>query len=129
MTLNLNDKFLRDFVSAEELANMQPMVNTAHQMLVDRSGAGSDFLGWVDLPVNYDRNEFEAVKAAAEKIKNNCDVFIVIGIGGSYLGARAVVEFLKSPLYNNLPKNTPDIYFSGNSISASAMQELLTICD
>ena len=129
MTLNLNDKFLRDFISAEELQNMQPMVNTAHQMLMDRSGPGSDFLGWVDLPVQYDRAEFDAIRAAAEKIQKNCDVFIVIGIGGSYLGARAVIEFLRSPLYNQLPKKTPEIYFSGNSISASSLKELLTLCE
>ena len=128
MTLHLNDKFIRDFVSAEALQNMQPMVNTAHQMLLDHSGPGSSFLGWMDLPVAYDRDEFTAIQAAAEKIKKSCDIFIVIGIGGSYLGSRAVIEFLKSPLYNNLPKDTPDIYFSGNSISASAMQELLTLC-
>ena len=129
MTLNLNDKFLRDFISAEELQNMQPMVNTAHQMLMDRSGPGSDFLGWVDLPVQYDRAEFDAIRAAAEKIQKNCDVFIVIGIGGSYLGARAVIEFLRSPLYNQLPKKTPEIYFSGNSISVSSLKELLTLCE
>lgn len=129
MSLKLNDKFIRDFVSAEELQNMQPMVDTAHKMLVDHSGPGNDFLGWMDLPINYDRAEFAAIQAAAEKIKKSCDVFVVIGIGGSYLGSRAVIEFLKSPLYNNLSKDTPDIYFSGNSISASAMQELLTICE
>ena len=129
MTLKLNDKFVRDFVSAEELSNMQPMVNTAHQMLLDHSGPGSDFLGWMDLPVAYDRAEFNAILAAAEKIKKSCDIFIVIGIGGSYLGSRAVIEFLKSPLYNTLKKDTPDIYFSGNSISASAMQELLSLCE
>ncbi len=129
MALKLNEKFLENFVSAEELCNMQPMVTTAHNMLLDHSGAGNDFLGWMDLPVNYDRAEFSAIKAAAEKIKKSCDIFIVIGIGGSYLGARAVIEFLKSPLYNNLPKDTPDIYFSGNSISASAMNELLTLCE
>ena len=129
MSLKLNEKFVKDFVSAEELQNMQPMVDTAHSMLLNHSGPGSDFLGWMDLPVNYDRDEFAAIQAAAEKIKKSCDIFIVIGIGGSYLGARAVIEFLKSPLYNNLPKNTPDIYFSGNSISASAMQELLTLCE
>ncbi len=129
MSLKLNEKFLREFVSSEELTNMQPMVNTAHQMLLDHSGPGNDFLGWMDLPVAYDRKEFAAIKAAANKIQKSCDIFIVIGIGGSYLGARAAIEFLKSPLYNNLPKNTPDIYFSGNSISASAMKELLTLCE
>ncbi len=129
MTLNLNDKFIRDFVSAEELQNMQPMVDTAHRMLIERTGPGSDFLGWMDLPVNYDREEFAAIQAAADKIKKSCDVFIVIGIGGSYLGSRAVIEFLKSARYNVLPKDTPDIYFSGKAISAIEMQNLLTICE
>ena len=126
MTLSLNEKFIDGFVSAEEIENMQPMVNTAHQLLKERSCPGSDFLGWMDLPVNYDREEYAAIQAAAEKIKKSCDVFVVIGIGGSYLGARAVIEFLKSPLYNNLPKNTPEIYFAGNSISPTALNELLT---
>ncbi len=129
MAINLNTKFLRDFISNEELQNMQPMVNTAHQMLVGRTGPGANFLGWMDLPVNYDRVEFAAIEQAAEKIKKSCDIFIVIGIGGSYLGSRAVIEFLKSPLYNNLKKDTPDIYFSGNSISASAMEELIALCE
>lgn len=129
MTLSLNEKFIDGFVSAEELENMQPMVNTAHQLLKERSCPGSDFLGWMDLPVNYDREEYAAIQAAAEKIKKSCDVFVVIGIGGSYLGARAVIEFLKSPLYNNLPKNTPEIYFAGNSISPTALNELLTLCE
>ena len=79
MALHLNDKFIRDFVSAEALQNMQPMVNTAHQMLLDHSGSGSSFLGWMDLPVAYDRDEFTAIQAAAEKIKKSCDIFIVIG--------------------------------------------------
>jgi len=129
MTLSFNEKFIGSFVSAEEIENMQPMVNTAHQLLKDRTCPGSDFLGWMDLPVNYDRVEYAAIQAAAEKIKKSCDVFVVIGIGGSYLGARAVIEFLKSPLYNNLPKNTPEIYFAGNSISATALSELLTLCE
>ena len=129
MTLKLNEKFIRDFVSSEEIQNMQPMVNTAHRMLVERTSPGSDFLGWMDLPVAYDRAEFAAIKEAAKKIQKSCDIFIVIGIGGSYLGARAVIEFLKSPLYNNLAKDTPQIYFSGNSISSSAMEELLALCE
>ncbi|MBQ1244569.1 MAG: glucose-6-phosphate isomerase, partial [Clostridia bacterium] len=90
---------------------------------------GSDFLGWVDLPENYDKKEFEEILCASEKIKKSCDIFVVLGIGGSYLGARAAIEFVKSPLYNNLKKDTPDIYFAGNNISTTALTELLSICE
>ena len=129
MSVRLNTNYLSSFVSNEELANIQPQVNVAHQLLTDRTGAGNDFLGWTTLPVDYDKEEFARIKVAAEKIKKSCDVFIAIGIGGSYLGARAVIEFLKSPLDNNLPKDTPDIYFAGNNISAVAIDELLKICE
>ncbi len=127
--LKLNDKFLKDFVSDHEVANMKDMVASAHNTLESKSGAGNDFLGWTDLPVNYDKEEFERIKKAAKKIQNSCDVFVVIGIGGSYLGARAAIEFVKSPLYNNLKKDTPDVYFSGNNISSSALAELMQICE
>lgn len=129
MTLKLNDKYLKSFIGEEEYANIQPMVKTAQNMIVDRSGAGNDFLGWVDLPENYDKAEFAAIKESAKKIQENCDILVVIGIGGSYLGARAAIEFMKSPLYNNLNKKTPDIYFSGCNISAQALNELLSICE
>ena len=129
MTLKLNDKYLKSFIGEEEYANIQPMVKTAQKMIVDRSGAGSDFLGWVDLPENYDKAEFAAIKESAKKIQESCDILVVIGIGGSYLGARAAIEFMKSPLYNNLNKKTPDIYFSGCNISAQALNELLSICE
>ncbi len=99
----------------------------AHKTLVERSGAGNDFLGWVDLPVNYDKDEFVRIKAAAEKIQKQSEVLVVIGIGGSYLGARAVVELLRSNNYNLLPKNTPEIYFAGNSLSADAINEVITL--
>ena len=129
MSVRLNDNYLSSFVSAEELQNIQPQVDLAHKLLTERTGAGNDYLGWTTLPVDYDKDEFARIKVAAEKIKKSCDVFIAIGIGGSYLGARAVIEFLKSPLYNNLPKDTPDIYFAGNNISAVAIDELLQICE
>ncbi len=129
MSFKLNEKYVQKFVSAEELAAMQTEISKAADILDSRSGAGNDFLGWVDLPENYDKAEFSAIKEAAEKIKKSCDIFIVIGIGGSYLGARAVIEFLKSPLYNNLKKDTPDIYYAGNSLSATALSELLSICE
>ena len=129
MTLKLNDKYVKSFISDEEISNMQPEISAAHAKLLAGNGEGSDFLGWVTLPDDYDKEEFANIKSAAEKIKKSCDVFIVIGIGGSYLGARAVIEFLKSPMYNNLKKDTPDIYFSGCNISAQSLTELLSICE
>ena len=129
MAVKLNDKYLADFINENEYANIQPMVDAAHNMVVNKTGAGNDFLGWRTASCNYDKEEFARIKAAAKKIQKNCDIFIVTGIGGSYLGARAVIEFMKSPLYNNLKKDTPDIYFSGCNLSASAMQELLALCE
>jgi len=108
---------------------MAPAVTAAHNTLVSKNGLGNDFLGWVDLPVNYDKEEFARIKAAAEKIKSKADVLVVIGIGGSYLGARAAIELLKSPYYNNLKKDTPDIYFVGNNISPTYLNEILSICE
>ena len=96
MTLKLNEKYLPEFVSKEDLAAIAPEIVKANDTLRKRSGAGNDFLGWVDLPVNYDKEEFERIKIAAKKIQKSCDVFIVIGIGGSYLGARAAIEFCTS---------------------------------
>ncbi len=129
MSLTLNEKFLNGFVSAEEIKNIENAAALAYNTVVDKSGAGNDFLGWFELPVNYDKEEFERIKSAAEKIKKTCDILVVIGIGGSYLGARAAIEFVKSPLYNNLKKDTPDIYFSGNNISSTALAELVSICE
>jgi len=129
MAIKLNDKYVSSFIGTEEYANIQAEVNAAAKTLREKSGAGNAFLGWVDLPDNYDKEEFARIKVAAEKIQKSCDVLIVIGIGGSYLGARAVIEFLKSPLYNNLKKDTPDIYFAGNSISAGALNEVLALCE
>ena len=129
MSIKLNDKFIKNFIREEDYKAIGAEVSAAYRMVAERSGAGNDFLGWVDLPVNYDKEEFTRIKAAAERIKKSCDVFIAIGIGGSYLGARAAIEFVKSPLYNNLKKDTPDIYFAGNSISSTALSELLAICE
>ena len=127
--IKLSDKFLDGFVSENEIKYMQGAANGAFELLKSRKGQGSDFLGWVDLPVDYDKEEFARIKVAAEKIKKSCDILVVIGIGGSYLGARAAIEFVKSPLYNNLKKDTPDIYFAGNNISTTALTELLSICE
>ncbi|MBE6053002.1 MAG: glucose-6-phosphate isomerase [Clostridium sartagoforme] len=112
----------------QELKHMEVMVKSAHNTLINGTGAGNDFLGWLDLPVNYDKNEFERIKNAAEKIKKNSDALIVIGIGGSYLGPRAAIEMLNSNFYNVLGKNkreTPQVFFVGNNISSTYLADLL----
>ena len=129
MAVKLNAEYLKPFVADHELEAIAPLVSAAHKTLEDRNGPGSDFLGWVDLPVDYDKEEFARIKAAAERIKKSCDVLIVIGIGGSYLGARAVIEALRSTLYNNLTKDTPDIYYVGNSINPTYLNDVLSICE
>ena len=129
MTLNLSEKFVSPFIAADELEAIRPEVEAADRALREGSGAGSEMLGWLTLPENYDRDEFARIKCAAERIKKLCDVFIVIGIGGSYLGSRAVIEFLRSPRYNQLKKDTPEIYFSGCNISSSDLGELLELCE
>ncbi len=129
MAIKLNEKYLNGFVTEDELNEVKGETAKAIQTIVDRSGAGNDYLGWIDLPVDYDKAEFAQIKASAEKIKKSCDIFVVIGIGGSYLGARAAIEFIKSPLYNNMKKDTPDIYFAGNGLSGTALEELLAICE
>ena len=129
MSTKLTEKYVSSFVSSEEINAYQDKITAAHEALHNGTGAGSDFIGWVDLPVDYDKDEFARIKVAAEKIKNNSDVLIVIGIGGSYLGARAVIEFVKSQNYNDLRKDTPAIFFAGNSISSSYLSELVAICE
>ncbi len=129
MAITLDAQYLNGFVRDHELAAMQTQVNAAHETLHSGNGLGNDFLGWLTLPTDYDKEEFARIKAAAKRIQEDTDVFVVIGIGGSYLGARAAIEFLKSPLYNNKKKNTPDIYFAGNSISSTALTELLELCE
>ncbi len=129
MTLKLNTNYLGSFVNQDELTGIKAQVETAAKMLHEKSGLGNDFLGWVDLPTNYDKEEFARIKAAAEKIQKNSQVLIVIGIGGSYLGARAAIEFLKSPFYNNMKKNTPDIYYVGNNINPTYLNEIISLCE
>ncbi len=125
MALKLNDKYVKNYITDDEIKAMAPAVADAHQKIVDKSGEGSDFLGWVDLPVNYDKEEFDRIKKAADKIKADSKALIVIGIGGSYLGARAAIEFCTSQNYNLIKKDTPNIYFSGNSISGNSLSELV----
>ena len=129
MSIKLNDGFLKGFVSASELEEIKAEAEAALELVKSGNGAGSDFLGWVTLPEDYDKEEFLRIKLAAERIRKNSDILVVIGIGGSYLGARAAIEFVKSPIYNNLKKDTPDIYFAGNNISTTALCELLSICE
>ncbi|MBQ3006088.1 MAG: glucose-6-phosphate isomerase [Clostridia bacterium] len=129
MAIRLNLRYAGDYACNEKLEAMQPEVSRAHAMLHEGTGKGSDFLGWTDLPVNYDKAEFEEIKACAEKIKKDSDALIVLGIGGSYLGARAVIEFIKSNNYNLVKKDTPDIYYGGNTISSSSVAELMKLVE
>ncbi len=129
MSIRLITKYADKFVAPHEISACRAQLSCAYETLMSRSGAGNDFLGWLDLPVNYDKEEFARIKAAAKRIREKADILIVIGIGGSYLGARAAIELLKSPYYNSLKKDTPDIYFVGNSISPTYLNEILSICD
>lgn len=129
MALHLNDTYVKNFVSQNELLGLSSQIIAADKLLNGKTGLGNDFLGWVDLPFNYDKEEFDRIIKAAEKIKKNSEVLIVIGIGGSYLGARAAVELLNSPFYNNLKKDTPDIYFVGNNINPTYLNEVISLCE
>ncbi|ABR32529.1 glucose-6-phosphate isomerase [Clostridium beijerinckii] len=120
------------YLEEAELENMESMVKAVHEDLHNKTGAGNDFLGWVDLPVNYDKEEFARIKKAAEKIKSDSDVLIVIGIGGSYLGARAAIEMLTNNFHNVLgsdKRKVPQIFFAGNNISSTYMAELLQVIE
>ena len=123
-------KVLDKFVAPHEVDNLQAQVTVADEMIRKGTGPGADFLGWRDLPENYDREEFDRILKAAEKIKEESDVLVVIGIGGSYLGARAAIEFLRHGFYNSLPKEkrgTPEIYYVGNSISSTYLQGVIDV--
>lgn len=118
------------FISEEEVTLMSKLVLDARELLVSKEGAGNDFLGWIDLPENYDKEEFGRILKAADKIKEDSEVLLVIGIGGSYLGARAAIEFLRHNFYNMVSKEvrkTPEIYFVGNSISSTYMKHLIDV--
>lgn len=129
MATTLNTRYLDKFVNPHEIEAILPQIQAAHKTIHEKSGLGNDFLGWLDLPVDYDKEEFTRIKAAAKKIQANSDILIVIGIGGSYLGARAAVELLHSSMYNLLPKKTPQIIFAGNSISPTYLNEVLKLCE
>ncbi len=118
------------FVKEHEVESMKKLALDAKELLVSREGAGNDFLGWIDLPVDYDKEEFDRIKKAAEKIKSDSEVLLVIGIGGSYLGARAAIEFLRHSFYNVVSREirkTPEIYFVGNSISSTYIRHLMDV--
>ena len=128
MSVRMNGQYLANFVEEHEYEMLFPHLETAHSLLHEKRGAGNDYLGWLNLPRDYDKQEFERIKKAAAKIQGNSEVLVVIGIGGSYLGARAVIEAVQSAQYNDTCKGTPQIYFAGNSISPSSMQDIITIC-
>ena len=128
MSVKLNTRYLEGFIDEKKvLTEIAPEVAEAAELLHSGKGAGSDFLGWVDLPVNYDKEEFARIKEAAEKIRNDSEVLVVIGIGGSYLGARAAIEFCKSQNRNLYEK--PQIIFAGNTLSSSALAEAIKLCE
>ena len=118
------------FISAHEMESMKKITEAAKAELLGREGAGNDFLGWIDLPVDYDKEEFARIKKAAAKIQSDSDVLVVIGIGGSYLGARAAIEALRHSFYNSVDKEirkTPEIYYAGSNISSTYMAHLLQV--
>lgn len=127
MSVKFNGKYLKGFVSQAEFDNVYPQVELCHNILHAKSGAGNDFLGWLDLPFSYDKEEFARIKKAAEKIRNDSDVLLVIGIGGSYLGARAAIEYLGSMQYNDL--NDLKVYFVGNNISPDYLNNIVKLCE
>ena len=128
MAIKFNSSYAKDFLRENDLKGIEAQVAAAHKTIEDRSGLGNDFLGWVKLPVDYDKEEFARIKAAAAKIRQDTDILIVIGIGGSYLGARAAIEFLKGPYYNSIRNGAPEIYFAGNSISGAYLSDIMELC-
>ena len=129
MSVKVNEQYLQSFIENHEREYLLPYVDVAHDLLHSKKGAGNDFLGWMDLPLNYDKEEYSRIKSAAKKISEQSSVLVVIGIGGSYLGARAAIEFVNSPLYNSKNKTTPNIYFAGNNISSTYLSEIVEICE
>ena len=129
-TLYFCYKNAQKFIGDHEVESIKPAVLDAAKRLKEKTGDGKDFLGWIDLPVNYDKEEFARIKKAAEKIRNDSDILFVIGIGGSYLGARVAIDFVKHSFYNDLPKEkrkAPQIYYVGNSMSGAYIEELIDL--
>lgn len=132
MSIKLDLSKAKPYLNYHEVEQLQPLVTAAHNLLHEKTGVGNDFLGWVDLPKNYDKEEFERIKKCADRIKNNSDALIVIGIGGSYLGARAAIEMLSHTFHNNLSKEKrkyPQIFYVGNNISSTYMMDLLEMLE
>lgn len=129
MAIKLKANYLEGFVGAHELKMIKSAVVDAHNTLIKKGDPAEKPIGWMTLPVDYDKEEFDRIKKAAKKIQKSCDVFIAIGIGGSYLGARAAIEFVKGTSYNAKKKDTPDVYFAGNTIDPDALKDLLELCD
>ncbi len=128
MAMELKTTGVKGFIKCDELKNMEPLLKTVNTELLSGNGAGNDFLGWLDLPVNYDKEEFARIEKAAKKIQSDSDVLVVIGIGGSYLGARAAIEFCKGQMYNaTRDEHIPEIYFVGNNISSSYINDVIKI--
>lgn len=126
MAVKLRTVGLEDFLASDELQNMKPLVEVAQDLLHTGEGAGNDFLGWVDWPMRYDTDEFARIKTAASKMQEICDVFLVIGIGGSYLGARAGIEFVRGTMYNSTrDKGIPEVYFVGQNMSSSYLADII----
>ncbi|MBR0537076.1 MAG: glucose-6-phosphate isomerase, partial [Clostridia bacterium] len=130
MAISLNRHYLKTFIDDDALFSMQEEVSEAVSFLYENkaNAAGNDRHGWLTLPEDYDKEEFSRIKAAAAKIREDSDVLVVIGIGGSYLGARAAIEFVTSKNYNLLPGTKTKIFFLGNSISPTEINEVLAIC-
>jgi len=128
MSMELKLTGVKGFVEDREIDLMNDMIQTANDMLLNHTGAGSDFHGWIDLPVAYDKDEFARIKKAAAKIQSNSDVLVVIGIGGSYLGTRAAIEFVRGQMYNSIrEKGIPEVYFVGSNISSSYLNDVIQI--
>lgn len=127
MAIKLTEKYLEGFVSPHELEQIKREISLAHETLLEKGEPSEKPIGWIDLPENYDKEEFERIISAAEKIKNKCDAFIVIGIGGSYLGARAAIDFVRGSFAN--AGAVPEIYFAGNTIDSDYLYDLLKICE
>ncbi|MEG1742836.1 MAG: glucose-6-phosphate isomerase [Clostridia bacterium] len=127
--ITFNKNYATKFIDESKVKKLLPLLKSADEKIKNKSGLGNDFVGWIDLPENYDRDEVERIKTASKKIQKNSDIIIVIGIGGSYLGAKAALDFLKTPYYNSIKKDTPDIYFLGNSFSGEELSDVLSLCD
>lgn len=129
LAIRLNDRYLSEDIKTNGISSIKAEIEKAYETTATKTGAGSDFLGWFDLPDRYKTEEYEEIKKAAKEIRSMCDVFVVIGIGGSYLGARAAIEFVRGPMYNSFKGEGPEIYFSGNNISGPSISEIIALCE